>query len=234
MNFISIYKKSFVDVFAIALILLILLLSSFVVPKYLDQLFGFFEFILVLPSVLFSVFTVITVFVLLKKEGSDNSKPYLLERLRVKSFTARPLFISLVIWISAVIFQAIFIILFKDYVDFDSKLDISYKILNSKIESRLTLYALAIGSVFIALAEELFWRGYLLPLQEKNWGKYSWIINGALWGMTHIFVYNLWSMIFVFFAIPYIAYKYKNTSITLIIHVLINSLSAINYINSYT
>jgi membrane protease YdiL (CAAX protease family) len=37
------------------------------------------------------------------------------------------------------------------------------------------------------ISEELWWRGYILPRQEKQYGRYTWAIHGVLWAFFHAF-----------------------------------------------
>ena len=37
------------------------------------------------------------------------------------------------------------------------------------------------------IGEELWWRGYILPRQEKQHGRYAWAIHGVLWAFFHAF-----------------------------------------------
>ncbi|MFP4323970.1 MAG: type II CAAX prenyl endopeptidase Rce1 family protein [Anaerolineales bacterium] len=43
----------------------------------------------------------------------------------------------------------------------------------------LGVYAVSLfGNI---IGEELWWRGYILPIQERAFGKWAWLINGLLW-----------------------------------------------------
>ncbi len=69
-------------------------------------------------------------------------------------------------------------------------------------------------------AEELLWRGYALPLQEKVFGKWAWLVNGILWNLlVHMFMpWSFISLIPVSLAVPYLVQKHQNTWIGIIIH----------------
>lgn len=68
--------------------------------------------------------------------------------------------------------------------------------------------------------EEILWRGYALPLQEKYFGKYAWLVNGICWNLLiHFFMrWNFIVFIPSSLIIPYLVQKYKNTWIGIIIH----------------
>lgn len=36
------------------------------------------------------------------------------------------------------------------------------------------------------LAEELVWRGVVLPRMEARVGSWAWLLNGAAWGVVHL------------------------------------------------
>ncbi len=77
---------------------------------------------------------------------------------------------------------------------------------------------------FNIFGEELLWRGYILPRQELNHGKYAWAINGLLWTVFHTAFGSglITMMIPIFFILPYIVQKRKNTLIGIWIHAIFN------------
>lgn len=74
--------------------------------------------------------------------------------------------------------------------------------------------------------EEILWRGYALPLQEKYFGKYAWMVNGVCWNLLiHFFMrWNFVVLTPISLMIPYLVQKYRNTWIGIIIHGIGNSL----------
>jgi membrane protease YdiL (CAAX protease family) len=75
------------------------------------------------------------------------------------------------------------------------------------------------------ISEELWWRGYILPRQEKQHGRYAWAIHGVLWAFFHAFKW--WAVPFMLFTswiIPLIAQRIGNTTPGIIIHLAINGL----------
>jgi len=81
--------------------------------------------------------------------------------------------------------------------------------------------------VFIAniLSEELLWRGYILPRQELEHGKFAWIVNGILWSFFHIFKW--WAVPFLLlkqWMLPFVAQRTKNTMPSFLIHLTSNGM----------
>ena len=75
------------------------------------------------------------------------------------------------------------------------------------------------------ISEELFWRGYILPRQEKQHGYYTWAIHGVLWAFFHAFKW--WAVPFMLFTtwiVPFISQRNENTTPGIIIHFVLNGL----------
>jgi membrane protease YdiL (CAAX protease family) len=64
------------------------------------------------------------------------------------------------------------------------------------------------------------WRGYILPRQEKTYGKWAWLVNGLLWAyLFHFFVpWNFLSFWPSMLITPFIAQRTKNTWVALLVH----------------
>lgn len=76
-----------------------------------------------------------------------------------------------------------------------------------------------------SMSEELWWRGYILPRQERQHGRYTWAIHGVLWAFFHAFKW--WAVPFMLFTtwiIPLITQRTGNTTPGIIIHLAINGL----------
>lgn len=89
--------------------------------------------------------------------------------------------------------------------------------------SFMSIGLLAISLIFNIVGEEVWWRGYILPRQELRHGKFAWLIHGTMWALFHI--YRPWEIpakLFVAQVIPFIVQRRKNTSISLIMHMLMN------------
>ena len=68
--------------------------------------------------------------------------------------------------------------------------------------------------------EEILWRGYALPLQERYFGKYAWLVNGLSWNiLIHFFMrWNVITLMPVSLIIPYLVQKHENTWIGVVLH----------------
>jgi len=77
---------------------------------------------------------------------------------------------------------------------------------------------------FNIVGEEMLWRGYILPRQELEHGKYAWVVNSGLWLLFHAcFGRDLILILLpILVVVPYVAYKTKNTSIGIFTHALLN------------
>lgn len=76
------------------------------------------------------------------------------------------------------------------------------------------------------IAEELMWRGYILPRQEARYGKYAWLINGLFWGyLVHcVMPWNFISFLPGMLITPFVAQKTKNTWASLMVHGIPNTI----------
>jgi membrane protease YdiL (CAAX protease family) len=75
------------------------------------------------------------------------------------------------------------------------------------------------------ISEELWWRGYILPRQELEHGKYAWIVNGVLWALFHLSKW--WAVPFMLlqtWMIPFLAQRTQNNTPAFIIHFISNGL----------
>jgi membrane protease YdiL (CAAX protease family) len=75
------------------------------------------------------------------------------------------------------------------------------------------------------LGEELWWRGYILPRQELTHGRWTWLVHGLLWTFFHVPLWwNLVSLLPSTLSLSYVAWRLKNTSPGIIVHLLMNGL----------
>ncbi|WOE76469.1 CPBP family intramembrane glutamic endopeptidase [Alterisphingorhabdus coralli] len=74
--------------------------------------------------------------------------------------------------------------------------------------------------------EELLWRGYALPLQERYLGKWAWLVNGLCWNLlVHAFMrWNVLTLMPVSLIIPFLVQRYRNIWIGIVIHGVGNAL----------
>lgn len=73
---------------------------------------------------------------------------------------------------------------------------------------------------FNIFGEELWWRGYILPRQEKQHGRGTWAIHGVLWLLWHVAFYpwQIFALLPICLALPYVAQRRQNTWVAIIIH----------------
>jgi len=85
----------------------------------------------------------------------------------------------------------------------------------------LLLFVLSMNIV----SEELWWRGYVLPRQERRHGRHAWAIHGVLWAIFHAFKW--WAVPFMLITtwiIPFVCQRIGNTTPGFIIHFVLNGL----------
>ena len=78
------------------------------------------------------------------------------------------------------------------------------------------------------IAEELWWRGYILPRQELTHDKYAFLVNGVLWSLFHMFKW--WAvplMLFRNWMEPFVVQRTKNTTPAIIMHSISNGISVL-------
>ena len=81
---------------------------------------------------------------------------------------------------------------------------------------------------FNIIAEEVWWRGYILPRQELTHGKYAFLVNGVLWSLFHMFKW--WAvplMLFRNWMEPFVVQRTKNTTPAIIMHSISNGISVL-------
>ncbi len=84
---------------------------------------------------------------------------------------------------------------------------------------------------FNVIGEEFLWRGYLFPRQELTHGKNTWIIHGLLWTGFHLFApYNALMVLPGALFMSYIVQRYKNNTIFIISHAVMNGIPMIGII----
>lgn len=84
---------------------------------------------------------------------------------------------------------------------------------------------------FNITAEELLWRGYILPRQELAYGKKAWLIHGLLWTLFHSFKWwDMISLLPVCLLISYIAQKRQSIWPGFIAHYIVNGMGLIMFL----
>ena len=73
---------------------------------------------------------------------------------------------------------------------------------------------------FNIFGEELWWRGYILPRQEKAHGRWAWVVNGVLWLLWHVAFYpwQIFALLPICLAVPFVAQRRQNTWAAIVIH----------------
>ncbi len=92
----------------------------------------------------------------------------------------------------------------------------------------LALTAYIVFLCFNVIGEEFWWRGYILPRQELAFGKWAWIIHGLLWAFFHVFKWwDILGILPLTLALPFLVWRFKNNTIGIVLHFLINGLGLI-------
>ncbi|MEO1044643.1 MAG: CPBP family intramembrane glutamic endopeptidase [Pseudomonadota bacterium] len=113
---------------------------------------------------------------------------------------------------------------------FDPRLDISQGLasfLGVPVRGNWWLVLFWLGWLVINIGgEELLWRGYALPLQQRYFGKWAWLINGLCWNLlVHAFMrWNFLTLMPISLVIPFLVQRYQNSWIGIAIHGLGNAL----------
>jgi membrane protease YdiL (CAAX protease family) len=85
----------------------------------------------------------------------------------------------------------------------------------------LALYV--IQFFFNIIGEELWWRGIILPRQEKAHGRFAWLIHGLLWAGFHAFKWwDILPILPLSLAMSYVSQRTKSNWPALIAHTLGN------------
>jgi membrane protease YdiL (CAAX protease family) len=81
---------------------------------------------------------------------------------------------------------------------------------------------------FNIYGEEFLWRGYILPRQELQHGKWTWLLHGLLWTLFHSFW--KWDVLAILpgaLLLSYIVSRQKNTTPAIIFHWVNNGLTLV-------
>ena len=95
----------------------------------------------------------------------------------------------------------------------------------------LAFALMAIHFCFNIIGEEFWWRGYILPRQELAFGKWTWLVHGALWAVL-FHAFKWWDVIGLLpgdLLMVYIVWRTKNTTTIVIMHTLTN-ISAVLFV----
>jgi membrane protease YdiL (CAAX protease family) len=100
------------------------------------------------------------------------------------------------------------------------------------IVGRWELVALYFVALFFnVVGEELWWRGYLLPRQERAHASHAWLANGLLWAGFHFFKWwDILALLTVTSTIAFISQRLRNNTPALIVHYLFNGVSFVVFV----
>lgn len=107
----------------------------------------------------------------------------------------------------------------KPGVNFDTTLFTRF--IGETLKNNWGIVVLFFIMLFFNIAgEELWWRGYILPRQEKTHGRHTWLIHGLLWWLWHLAFYpwQVFALLPICLALPYIAQRRQNTWVAFVIH----------------
>lgn len=78
-------------------------------------------------------------------------------------------------------------------------------------------------------AEEIVWRGYLLPRMALSMGAWIWVVNGLMWNLLyHLYTsYNYLSDMPMMLILPFLAYRLRTTTITAVLHMIMVALALV-------
>jgi membrane protease YdiL (CAAX protease family) len=164
---------------------------------------------------------------LIYKEYHFLNLTSLFERLRFKKITKKDFYVSIGIWLLSGVLGSI-IKLFLEFLQISFNINEQFEIAkaNNVVENgSLLVLSVLVISIIGPIQEEVLFRGYLLPKQEKVLGKFAWVFNGFAFLLAHLMVYDVFSLLVLSpfcFLIAYKVQKYKNTSIGLMAHMFLN------------
>jgi membrane protease YdiL (CAAX protease family) len=155
-------------------------------------------------------------------EGGHSSLGSIARRLRLDRFNSRT-------WLWTLGGMIIYVLL---AIVANNLVPLIYKVIHfvPPIETAEPWGVSAIPLVLISLllnifGEELWWRGYILPRQELQFGKNTWIWHGILWTFFHAFKWwTIPALLFVCMVVPFVAQRTRNTGPGIISHLVVNGL----------
>jgi membrane protease YdiL (CAAX protease family) len=195
-------------------------------------------------SVMLLIFVIIGIF--LNYNESKKLNISLFERLCIKRLTTKQWLIYLGIMLIGLVlsllvkpliepFMRITGLHIPDYMPF--WLDTSINPMNTDVNVLSPGYPLKGNFIFLAvmaitlllniLAEEIYFRAWLLPKMYSR-GNWSWIVNGSLFALYHTFQLWLFPILFVVSIITsFVVYKSKSILPAFTIHIVANFIMAI-------
>jgi membrane protease YdiL (CAAX protease family) len=180
------YKYGYVGIF-IPAALIMFLLTRYLIP-FLTNLTGqeTILFWFIIGGVGIFAPLILTGLFLLRKEGSPLTRETFINRLRFRKPNTKELLLSLAGLIIAGLASAL---IMKMVESFSGTFDHSPPFMSFEPLSKGRYWLLGVWLPYWKLnifGEEFLWRGVLLPVQEKAFGRYAWVIHGTGWGLFHI------------------------------------------------
>ncbi len=88
--------------------------------------------------------------------------------------------------------------------------------------------ALTVSNAFSVTAEEIYWRGLLLPRMEVGLGNWAWVVQGLLWAPAHGFKYwDILPLMGATLPLAALGQKTKNTTVVWVTHMAINMVTGV-------
>jgi membrane protease YdiL (CAAX protease family) len=80
---------------------------------------------------------------------------------------------------------------------------------------------------FNIFGEEFWWRGLILPRQERVHGRFAWLVHGLLWTLFHVpfYPWQLFALMPVCLTLAFVCQKTGNTITGIIMHYVYNGIS---------
>jgi len=104
----------------------------------------------------------------------------------------------------------------------------------SRVETTMIFIISMVILTFGVIAEELYFRCYLLEIQYKRFKNYTWIVNGFSWGIYHIFsLTNFLAFLPTCLLYSYIYQRRRNVWITISAHLINNFIAFYPMIKAY-
>ncbi len=166
---------------------------------------------------------------LVKREGYKLSRQELFTRLRIRRVTSSDMkwvFVALLVIFSltgAIIYAFDLAAAWFNLPPLEMSPDFT-KFSPLAGNERWLLLVWLIMFFFNIVGEEILWRGYILPRQEKEHGRYAWMFNSMFWVLFHIcFGVNLMIVLLpCLLVVPYVVYRTGNTMNGILIHGIYN------------
>lgn len=92
----------------------------------------------------------------------------------------------------------------------------------------LSLVAMVVVFFFNIIGEEFWWRGVVLPRQEKAFGEWAWVVHGTLWALFHIYKWwDVLNLLPITLALSFVCSKLRKTTPGIVIHGVTNGVALI-------